>query len=171
MSDFVILPLEIWLQIAMSSRDTWFRLCQAVSLLGFHSLNSDVQCRMRSHFNVPHDLTFHSGCCSWTLEERWLRNNELHRDDDKPAFVLRYIKDDDRPIEMAWWQDGVLHRNGNKPAFQRWIYDRKQNTTTIREQYWQKGILIMEKLHSNVGYTIASKILQRYVNNVGRKTF
>ncbi len=159
MSGSVSLPLEIWVKIAMLSKETWFSLCQAIPLLGRYSLDTDdddvVQRRMHSHFDVPHTLTLHGYYTSWTLDKRWLKAGELHRDDDKPAYVLinvqplcgwRRIKDtEEHTLEMAWWQDGLLHRDGGKPAFQRWIYDIMLNSTILHEQYWQKGVLLMKQ--------------------------
>jgi hypothetical protein len=63
----------------------------------------------------------------------WYKNDLLHRDGDKPAFIgskgtLEWFKnglrhrDDDRPAiiyadgTLEWWKDGELHRDGDKPA-------------------------------------------------------
>jgi hypothetical protein len=39
----------------------------------------------------------------------WLKNNLVHRDEDKPAAIL--------PSDtLAWYQNGKQHRDGDKPA-------------------------------------------------------
>ena len=40
----------------------------------------------------------------------WQKNNKLHRDDDKPAFI-------GKKGDVYWYQNGELHRDGDKPAY------------------------------------------------------
>ena len=39
----------------------------------------------------------------------WWRNDKLHRDNDMPAIVSAYGK-------QEWWKDGKRHRDGDMPA-------------------------------------------------------
>jgi hypothetical protein len=39
----------------------------------------------------------------------WKKNNQLHRDSDKPAAVYT-------DGSLAWYQNGLLHRDNDKPA-------------------------------------------------------
>ena len=40
----------------------------------------------------------------------WKKNNKIHRDGDKPAYIGAYG-------QLEWWQNGQRHRDGDKPTW------------------------------------------------------
>lgn len=47
----------------------------------------------------------------------WHKNDVLHRDGDKPAYINIHSPNDNFDISAKeWYQNGVLHRGGDKPA-------------------------------------------------------
>lgn len=44
---------------------------------------------------------------------RWIQNDKLHRDDDKPAIITK-------AGTLEWWKNDLRHRDGDLPAYIQW---------------------------------------------------
>ena len=112
-----LLPLEVWLQIASTSPEVWWRLCLVIKSLGMYSLDKNVQCRIHHYFDIPNVINDDG----WdTIMHKWLDGNgNLHRDDDKPAIRIYRL---DLTREFAdylyceeWYRNGKSYRDDDKP--------------------------------------------------------
>lgn len=65
------------------------------------------------------------------------QDGELHRDQDKPAFIGT-VGSDNRPLLVAgWFQRGQAHREGDKPS----AYEHNVNDGILTVTYSKRGVL------------------------------
>lgn len=91
-----------------------------------HSREVDSDGAIMEHCDDETHIVYPDG------EQRWLKDGELHRDNDLPAVIIgdnkewhqhgELHRDGDKPAVIGedgneeWYQHGELHRDGDKPA-------------------------------------------------------
>lgn len=98
------------------------------------------------HFDNPALIEYVNGKVS---KKRWFKNGKLHRENDKPAFVIHRYNDKGKDflIRQDWYIDGKQHRDNDKPASIR-FYDN--NTMWLESYYWYRDGM----LHRDEGAAI-----------------
>ena len=117
-----------------------YKIVKNSSYLNSSIIISQKNNKLHSYGDAPAYVNFFDN------SKQWYKENNLHRENDKPAVIY--------PSEKQWYYNGKKHRENDKPArmtndgkVKEWWYKGKRHrendkpavVTTDRKEWWYKG--------------------------------